>query len=285
MIKQAIIIFRARGLSGLFRAATSRLRGLLAGRAVSFSTYKTQVIGKSGIEIGGPSQVFSKWGIFPVYPIAGSLDNCNYCSNTVWGGGAMQGENYRFDPNKPDGQQHIAEATDMGKLPSGTYDFVLSSHVLEHSANPILALSEWRRLLKAGGLLVLLLPDKRHTFDHKRPVTPLAHLIDDFNAGAGEDDLTHLPEILALHDLKRDPEAGCMEAFKSRSMHNFKNRCLHHHVFDMQLAVALVEHVGLTVKVTEALRPHHLMVVAQKCSPATSVPQLTSDNNIDQSDS
>ena len=86
MIKKAIIIFRARGLSGLFRAATSRVRGLLAGRAISFSTYKTQFIGKSGIEIGGPSQVFSKRGIFPVYPIAGSLDNCNYCSNTVWGG-------------------------------------------------------------------------------------------------------------------------------------------------------------------------------------------------------
>ena len=46
-------------------------------------------------------------------------------------------------------------------------------------------------------------------------------------------------------------------------MHNFENRCLHHHVFDMQLAVALVEHVGLTVKAAEALRPHHLLVVAQ----------------------
>ena len=270
MIKKAIIILRARGLSGLFRSATSRIRGLLAGRAISFSTYKTQLIGKSGIEIGGPSQVFSKRGIFPVYPIAGNLDNCNYCSNTIWGGPAKQGESYCFDPNKPDGQQHIAEATDMGKLPSGTCDFVLSSHMLEHSANPILALSEWKRLLKDDGYLVLLLPDKKHTFDHRRPITPLAHLIDDFNAGVGEDDLTHIPEILALHDLKQDPEAGSMAAFKSRSMHNFENRCLHHHVFDMQLAIALVERVGLTVKAAEELSPHHILVVAQKCLTATS---------------
>jgi SAM-dependent methyltransferase len=263
MMNKLIIIFRARGFSGLFRAATSRMRGMLAGRAKSFSTYKNQLIGKSGIEIGGPSQLFSKRGIFPVYPIAGNLDNCNYCSNTVWGGTAGERERYRFDPNKPDGKQYIAEATDMGKLPSGTYDFVLSSHVLEHSANPILALSEWKRLLKDDGYLVLVLPDKKHTFDHRRPVTALAHLIDDFNAGTGEDDLAHLPEILALHDLKRDPEAGDMAAFKSRSMKNIENRCLHHHVFNTQLAVNLIEHVGLWVMSAEYLPPHHILLLAQ----------------------
>jgi SAM-dependent methyltransferase len=263
MIKKSTMIFRASGLSGLFRAATSRLRGLLAGRAASFSTYQTHFIGKSGIEIGGPSQVFSKRGIFPVYPIAGNLDNCNYRSNTVWGGAAGQGERYRFDPDKPDGKQYIAEATDMGKLLSGTYDFVLSSHVLEHSANPLRALSEWKRLLKDDGYLVLMVPDKKHTFDHRRPVTALAHLIDDFNTGTGEDDLTHLPEILALHDLERDPEAGDTFAFKSRSSKNFENRCLHHHVFDMRLVVALLEHIGLTIMASEELRPHHLLLVAQ----------------------
>jgi hypothetical protein len=56
-----------------------------------------------------------------------------------------------------------------------------------------------------------LLPDKRRTFDHRRPVTTLAHLIADLNADMAEDDLTHLPEILALHDLERDPDAGNME--------------------------------------------------------------------------
>jgi SAM-dependent methyltransferase len=266
MLKKAIIILRARGPSALLRAATSRVRGLLAGRATSFSTYQNQLIGKSGIEIGGPSRIFSKRGIFPAYPIVGNLDNCNYCSNTVWGDDAKEGAHYCFDPNKPDGQQHIAEATDMGKLPSDTYDFVLSSHMLEHSANPILALSEWKRLLKNNGILVLLLPDKKHTFDHRRPTTTMEHLIADFDAGTKEDDLTHLPEILALHDLKRDPEAGDMAAFKARSMRNFENRCLHQHVFDRQLAVDLVEHAGLQVEAVEEILPHHILLVAQKCS-------------------
>jgi len=240
------------------------MRALLASRAKSFLIHENQFLGKSGIEIGGPSQIFSRRGIFPVYPLVENLDNCNFCSTTVWGGTASHGEIYRFDAGKPSGRQHIAEATALEGLPPNAYDFVLSSHMLEHSANPILALSEWSRVLKDDGILVLLLPDRKHTFDHRRPVTTMEHLIADFNAGMAEDDLTHLPEILALHDLKRDPEAGDIEAFKERSMRNFENRCLHHHVFDAQLAVDLVEHIGLKVQSVEEITPYHIVLLAKK---------------------
>lgn len=264
MIRKAINIFKARGISGVFRATNSRVRSLFASRAKSFLTYKNQFIGKSGIEIGGPSQVFSRRGIFPVYPIVENLDNCNFCSTTVWEGAIEQGQTFQFDRNKSAGQQYFVEATAMGCLPSGAYDFVLSSHVLEHSANPILALSEWIRLLKDQGTLVLLLPHKDRTFDHRRPVTTMEHLIADFKAGMTEDDLTHMPEILAFHDLERDPEAGDMASFTSRSMRNAENRCLHHHVFDVPLAIKLVEFIGFTVQTVEELAPHHILVLAQK---------------------
>lgn len=264
MIRKAIRIFQARGIAVLLRATSSRVRGLLARQAKSFLAYQNRFIGKSGIEIGGPSQVFSGRGIFPVYPIVESLDNCNFCSTTVWDGAVNQGKTFLFDPRKPAGRQHIAEATALAELPTGAYDFVLSSHMLEHTANPILALSEWTRLLMEGGALVLLLPNKNHTFDHRRPVTTMAHLIADFNAGMAEDDLTHLPEILALHDLKRDPEAGDMAAFKSRSMRNAENRCLHHHVFDKHHAVDLVEYMGLKVCAVEEIGPHHILLLAEK---------------------
>ena len=204
----------------------------------------------------------SRRGVFPVYSLVEKLDNSNFAGTTVWEGSIRQGNTYRFDPVKPAGQQHVVEATDMKGLPSNAYDFVLSSHMLEHTANPILALSEWKRLLRAGGTLVLLLPDRRYTFDHRRPVTTLAHLIDDFNAGTAEDDLTHLPEILALHDLKRDPEAGDMAAFSLRSMKNLENRCLHHHVFDANLAASLLEYIGLNVQALEEIKPHHILVLA-----------------------
>ena len=263
MIKKAIGIFKVGGVSGLLRSTHSRLRGLMARRAISFSTYRNEFFGKTGIEIGGPSPVFSRRGIFPVYPIVGRLDNCNYSDTTTWDGACTSGETYEFDPKRPAGMQHIVEATSLKGLPSNSCDFVLSSHMLEHTANPMLALSELRRLLVDRGILVLVLPDKRYTFDHRRPVTTLDHLIKDFNEKITEEDLTHLPEIVALHDLTRDPEAGDMMAFKLRSKRNSENRCLHHHVFDLDLAVRLVEYVGFEVQATEEIAPHHLLLVAK----------------------
>ncbi len=237
---------------------------LSSGTASSFQPLEQLFIGKSGIEIGGPSPAFHSGSIFPVYPIVEHLDNCNFGNTTVWEGDIRLGLTFQFDQNKPAGRQYVIEATAMECLNSGTYDFVLSSHVLEHVANPILALLEWKRLLTDSGTLVLLLPDKKHTFDHRRPLTTMAHLIADFEAAVQEDDLTHLPEILALHDFELSPEDGEVEAFEKRSMHNVENRCLHHHVFDMDLAVSLVEHVGLSVLATEEIFPHTLLLVLEK---------------------
>jgi hypothetical protein len=136
--------------------------------------------------------------------------------------------------------------------------------MLEHTANPILALTEWLRILKVEGTLVMLLPHKDGTFDHRRPVTTLAHLIEDFERGMTEDDLTHMPEILELHDLARDPEAGGFAAFKERSFHNAENRCFHQHVFDTQLAICLIDYMGLQIQSVENLQPFHILIVANK---------------------
>lgn len=270
MIARAIRILRTRGVAGLAYAVNSRLQGLMAGQAKSFQSCEKLLAGKYGIEIGGPSHAFSARGIFPVYTIVGSLDNCNFSDATVWEGSIQEGITFKFDRNRPAGLQHIVEATAMGRFASASFEFVLASHALEHIANPILALSEWKRLLKDQGVLVLLLPHRDKTFDHRRPVTTLEHLISDFKAGRTEDDLTHLPEILALHDLERDPEAGDAEAFKTRSLCNLQNRCLHHHVFDSRLAEKLIEYMGLEIRAIEEIQPHHILLVAQLSSKTAS---------------
>jgi SAM-dependent methyltransferase len=234
---------------------------MLASQAHSFDTYQDRFARKAGIEIGGPSLVFKRGGIFPVYPIAASLNNCNYSKTTIWDRDAPIEQFYHFDRERPAGRQFIAEATAMEIIPSQSYDFVLSSHVLEHCANPVLALTEWKRLLKAGGTLVLMLPNKKHTFDHRRPITTLQHMIADFEAGMTEDDTTHVAEVLAFHDLARDPDSGDLESVKLRSAENFKNRCLHHHVFDAPSAAQLIQYVGLTIHSIEEIAPHHIVLV------------------------
>jgi len=242
----------------------ARLRGLMASRAISFQAHSHLFLGKSGLEIGGPSGVFAKGGIFPVYSIVGHLDNCNFSNTTQWDVGDNHENLFRFDRTKQAGHQHIGEATSLDSLASSSYDFVLSSHMLEHTANPIQALIEWKRLLRANGTLVMILPNKEYTFDHRRPVTTLGHLIADFNAGVKEDDLTHLPEILALHDFQRDPDVGDAIDFKNRCMQNRENRCMHHHVFSLRLAVELLEYTGFKLNATEKIRPHHILLLSQK---------------------
>ncbi len=201
--------------------------------------------GKSGIEIGGPSIIF-RYDI-PIYFYVKNLDGVNFSNATVWEGNIAAGDSYDFYYGKGRGKQYVMEASDLSPLQSESYEFLLSSNCLEHVANPLKALKEWVRVVEGGGYILLLLPKKERTFDQRRDVTPFEHLVDDYTNGTTEHDLTHLAEILALHDLSRDPEAGDFENFKARSERNFENRCLHHHVFDADSIRKMSEFVGVSV--------------------------------------
>jgi len=52
----------------------------------------------------------------------------------------------------------IKDGGDAMELPHGAFDFVFSSHCLEHLPNPIAALEHWKSRIKPGGVLFLYLP-------------------------------------------------------------------------------------------------------------------------------
>lgn len=93
---------------------------------------------KSGIEIGGPSNIFRR--IIPIYPVVSNLDGVNFSRQTTWERD-LSGDDYVYFAGKP-GKQHIMEASDLSALASESYDFLLSSNCLEHIANPLKALEE-----------------------------------------------------------------------------------------------------------------------------------------------
>jgi SAM-dependent methyltransferase len=208
---------------------------------------KQALKGKRGLEIGGPSRMFSpetpNGYVPPVYGISGSVDNCNFATNTTWSQGEA-GRTFRYLPDAEPGMQYIHDATDLGSIANGSYDFLLASHILEHVANPLRALGEFHRVLKPDGYLLIAVPDRKHTFDHRRPVTSFAHLEADLAANSGESDMTHLEEILSLHDLEMDPLAGSPEEFRARCLRNAEARCMHHHVFDLSLLDRALRHAG-----------------------------------------
>lgn len=217
-----------------------------------------------GIEIGGPSPVFYSSGIFSVYSNAARIDNVNFSSKTAWESDLRDGGPFLFCPRKPPGHQFLREASDLHGIADATYDFLLSSHCLEHVANPLAALREWRRVVRPGGHIIVILPDPAHTFDHRRPLTSLDHLQTDYANRTGENDLTHLDEVLSKHDLRRDHRAGTIQAFRTRSLLNAQNRCLHHHVFDLALLKAALVETGWQVLTEERVRPFHLIALGRR---------------------
>lgn len=47
---------------------------------------------------------------------------------------------------------------DAMQLPPGKFDYIFSSHCLEHLANPVEALERWKSHIRPGGVLFLYLP-------------------------------------------------------------------------------------------------------------------------------
>ena len=156
----------------------------------------------------------------------------------------------------------MCDGSNLAGVTTGSYDFVLSSHNLEHFANPVKALKEWQRVLRPGGSLILALPHYAKTFDHRRNPTPVTHMFADFERNTQEDDLSHLEEIVSLHDLKRDRAAGTVEDLRRRCLRNLENRCMHHHVFDEHNSGHLLTAVGMEVIAVEQALPFHIFLLA-----------------------
>lgn len=218
---------------------------------------------KVGLEIGGPSAFFSIRSYLPVYLYARRIDGVNFSNTTVWEGRISEGENFSYYPGKK-GFQYISEATDLSEIPDEKYDFILSCHCLEHTANALKALKEWNRVLKKNGSIVLVLPDKNFTFDEFRPITSFEHLKYDFEKEATEQDDTHFAEVISLHNIEKDDGVQTKEQLIERSNNNFENRCVHHHVFDFDLIKQMLEYASFSVEMQQWVAPFHLVSIAKK---------------------
>ena len=160
--------------------------------------------------------------------------------------------------------QYIGEATEIKALvKDATYNFVISSNCLEHVANPVKALKSWVDILKPGGTILLIVPNKKNNFDHRRPDTSFGHLLEDYKNEVTENDNTHYEEIISLHDLERDC-AGDFNSFKLRSLKNDENRCFHHHIFCKECLVALFDYVQLDILFEKSTDIDHIILGRKK---------------------
>lgn len=113
---------------------------------------------------------------------------------------------------------------------SNSLDYVASSHVLERVANPVAAFAEWYRVLRPGGIIYLVVPNRLATWDHTRALTPVDHMLDDYVKGTTACDASHIDDFVYDMDWSRfQPDTPADEipgarASLARRMHEAVDR-------------------------------------------------------------
>lgn len=88
----------------------------------------------------------------------------------------------------------------------GGYDYIIASHFIEHTVDLIRFLQDCQVLLRDGGLLSLVVPDKRFCFDRFQPLSTLGDVLDAAAAGS----TFHTPGPLVDHQVYACTSGGAL---------------------------------------------------------------------------
>lgn len=141
--------------------------------------------------------------------------------------------NYKGDPITVDFRTRI----ECLGFVDNSYDAIYFGDVLEHVTNPIKGLKECRRVLKNGGRLIAIIPDRNCTYDKHRQVTTLFHVIQDYENDVSSIDDTHWDEWVAV--LESEGELSRIDD-KDRQI---ANGWIHHHCWDQVAVFRLFDEV------------------------------------------
>jgi SAM-dependent methyltransferase len=129
------------------------------------------------------------------FPVTSSA-RVTYIDRRVEGGRDANWPELKGQPPGPDAHLNLDVDIDrLSPIEDASFDAVIASHVIEHLANPLRALQEFHRVLRPGGCLVLIVPDRTHTFDRVRQPTTLGHLLDEHARNVAEVSEEHIREF------------------------------------------------------------------------------------------
>lgn len=132
----------------------------------------------------------------------------------------------------------VTDLESMDGIDDGSADFVIANHVMEHVEDPIRALKSMNRVLAPSGIAFIALPDKRHTFDRDRKITPLEHLVKDHREGPGWSLADHYEEWCRCVD----GLTGDAHATKYNHMLRMRSN-IHFHVWDYTAMLEMFAYV------------------------------------------
>lgn len=100
----------------------------------------------------------------------------------------------------------------------GTLDFIFSSHVVEHLANPLGHLAYWGSLLKPGGVVAAVIPDMQGCKDYVFQPSTAEEIEQEYRRGAMTPTLEHYRRWCAVRAPASDP-AQVLAAGRSIHVH------------------------------------------------------------------
>ncbi len=136
----------------------------------------------------------------------------------------------------------ITSMNELSGIPDGSLDFLIASHVIEHTKDPIGAIRRAWEVLRPGGRLILVIPQADRTFDRDRPRTPLAHLLEDHRAPSADRDLDHYREF--LRDVYAVPERALEH---TATDHQRRDEAIHFHVWDHPAWLGFIGEIQATL--------------------------------------
>jgi SAM-dependent methyltransferase len=99
----------------------------------------------------------------------------------------------------------VDDGEKLETIAAESQDFIVANHFLEHTEDPVGTIETHLGKLKPGGVLFYAVPDKRFTFDFRRPPTPIEHMVADHEEGPARSRAEHYREWCRL---VIDAEAG-----------------------------------------------------------------------------
>jgi predicted SAM-dependent methyltransferase len=153
----------------------------------------------------------------------------------------------------------VDEAERLASFDDESLDFIVANHVLEHVEDPVAALTAFLRVLRAGGIVFLTLPDPRHSFDQRRARTTVEHVLRDHREGPETSRREHYEEWAHIVESIGDEAAVAQRVaeFESEGTRN------HFHVWELEtfLQLLLALELPVAIEAAQATEPEFAVVL------------------------
>lgn len=191
--------------------------------------------------------------------------------------------------HQPTLAEYFGDAADLPFVDS-SLNYVATSHVIEHVANPLSAFLEWYRVLRHNGVIYMVVPSRLFTFDRSRPLTPVDHMVADFQQNVTQCDGTHIDDFVFNVDWREfSPSTPESDVAKERNTlrESYRNAIrtdseinIHFHTFEPATMLELIQrandvlplhggaiHVERMEEPFPASQPNGFLVVARVHKP------------------